>query len=735
MFTFSVPIKIAVSHFSKEDIEVTLKRYFGYDSFRPHQYEIIKRTLEGHDSIVLMPTGGGKSICFQLPSLLMEGTALVISPLISLMKDQVESLRSNGILAAYFNSSQNYNEQHKVKSALKSGKLKILYVSPEKVLSSRIDALLENAKISLVAIDEAHCISQWGHDFRPEYTRLNQLKLKFPDVPFLGLTATADKITRRDIEKQMMLDDPKLFISSFNRPNLSLAVKAGRGKFQEIQKFIRDKKDESGIIYCLSRKNCESVSAKLNSEGYTSRYYHAGMSADERSKVQEDFINDKIPIICATIAFGMGIDKSNVRFVIHYNLPQNIEGFYQEIGRAGRDGLKSDTLLFFSIADVITIKKFLQDAGQKQLQESKLKRMMEDAEAQICRRRILLSYFGEELLEDSGNCDICLNPPNWIEGKLLVQKALSALVRIDRAEKSVGFNMLIDVLRGSNRRDLLNEGLNKIRTYGAGRNHSFEDWSAYLIQMLQSGFFEIRYDHGSVLKITELGMRVLKDDSSVKMARPLSFVEKLATKESTPKPTSKKEQFDELLYDHLRLLRKELAAKKRVPPYVIFHDTTLSELVEVKPISIEQFSKISGVGDSKLQTYGKFFTDEILKFIVQLSEEGMKVRGSSSLISYSYFQNEMTILDIAEKRNLAPATIASHLTKLSDEGIEIDLKKIVSESEINRVYEAWKKINENKIDISIYKYLEDEMPSYKGNIAYHLLKREGKIIPPSSKKS
>lgn len=714
--------------YSKEDVGLTLKRYFGYDSFRPHQYEVIERTLNGKDSIVLMPTGGGKSICFQLPALLLDGTALVISPLISLMKDQVESLKGNGILAAYFNSSQSYQEQHEVKSALKTGGLKILYVSPEKVLSSSIDELLKDVNVSLVAIDEAHCISQWGHDFRPEYTRLNQLKLKFPDIPFLGLTATADKITRRDIESQMMLDEPRLFVSSFNRANLSLSVKAGRGKFQEIQKFLRNRKEESGIIYCLSRKNCESVSAKLNAEGYKSKYYHAGLNADERSSVQEDFINDRIPIICATIAFGMGIDKSNVRFVIHYNLPQNIEGFYQEIGRAGRDGLDSDTLLFYSIADVITIKRFLMESGQKELQENKLKRMMEYAEAQICRRRILLSYFGEELKKDCGNCDICKNPPNWIEGKQLVQKALSALVRIDRAEKTAGLNMLIDVLRGSNRRELLNEGLNEIRTYGAGRNHSFEDWSAYLIQMLQLGFFEIQYDKGSSLRVTELGMRVLKSDSSVKMSRPMNSDEKSGSTGRQQKPISKKEQFDELLYDHLRVLRKELAAKKRVPPYVIFHDTTLTELVETKPVTLDQFSSISGVGESKLQQYGKLFTEEILKFIVAQAEEGNKVKGSSALVTYFYFEKSMSIPQIASKRELAESTIAAHLIKLKDEGWDnFELGGIVSQAEKNRVLEAWKKISESNLDISIFKYLQDEIPAYKGNIAYHLLKKEGKI--------
>ena len=608
-----------------KELLLLLKKFFGYTSFRPLQAEIIQSILQKKDSLVLMPTGGGKSICFQLPAIYMPGTAIVISPLIALMKDQVEGLIENGIPAAALNSTQSEEERQQIKQLCIQGKIKLLYISPERLINE-IDYLLCRIDISLIAIDEAHCISQWGHDFRPEYTQLAILKERFPHIPIIALTATADKITRNDIIKQLRLQNPEIFISSFDRPNLSLTVLKGldkKEKMKAIVQFIHARPNQSGIIYCLSRKSTEDLAEKLSALGIQAVAYHAGMSASRREETQNKFINDQADVVCATIAFGMGIDKSNVRWVIHYNMPKCIEGYYQEIGRAGRDGLKSETLLFYNYADVIMLRKFADESGQAEINKEKLQRMQRYCESDICRRRVLLNYFNEESEHDCGNCDVCLHPPTRFDGTILVQKALSAIVRTNQ---QVGMQMLIDILRGSYRNDLLSKGYNLLKTYGVGKDLSYREWLEYLYQMLQLGYIEIDYTSFHVLKVTSLGNKVLygKQKAMLAVIREQIVEEETIGSQPTRKRTKSKtikplvsDSLDDTLFDSLRQLRSRIAKKEKVRPYLIFSDKTLNEMVQKRPLTLSEFSEISGVGEIKLEKYGKVFI-ELIRFVLKL---------------------------------------------------------------------------------------------------------------------
>ena len=599
----------------------TLKTYFGYDSFRPLQEEIIRHILDGNDALVLMPTGGGKSICYQLPALLREGTAVVVSPLISLMKDQVEALCANGISAGALNSSNDETENAALRRACTESRLKLLYISPEKLLAEA-NYLLRDMHISLFAIDEAHCISQWGHDFRPEYAQMGILHQQFPHVPIIALTATADKITREDIITQLHLNHPRTFISSFDRPNLSLTVKRGyqqKEKSKTILDFIARHPGESGIIYCMSRSKTESVAQMLQKQGIRTAVYHAGLSPSLRDEAQDDFINDRVQVVCATIAFGMGIDKSNVRWVIHYNLPKSIESFYQEIGRAGRDGLPSDTLLFYSLADLILLTKFATESGQQNINLEKLQRMQQYAESDICRRRILLSYFGEIADHDCGNCDVCKNPPERFDGTVIVQKALSAIVRTDQ---QIGTSVLVDILRGNMSPEVVGKGYQQLKTFAAGRDVPARDWHDYLLQMLQLGYFEIAYNENNHLKITSAGSDVLfgratarlvvirrEETNETKRGR-----KRKATVPAQELPLGLPNTENEALFEALRKLRKRLADEEALPAYIVLSDKVLHLLSTSRPTNLEEFGNISGIGEHKKKKYGKEFINLIRKY-------------------------------------------------------------------------------------------------------------------------
>ena len=546
-------------------LHTTLKENFGFEKFRTNQEEIINTVLQNKDTLAIMPTGGGKSICFQLPALLFPGLTIVISPLIALMKDQVDGLKSNGIPACYINSTQTEDEQQQHIDNIINQKIKLVYIAPESL--SYLENIFSTIKISLIAIDEAHCISSWGHDFRPAYTNLGYLKNRFPSTPILALTATADKATREDISKQLNLKKPKVFIASFDRKNLSLEVRPALDRVKQIIDFIESKTNDSGIIYCLSRKATEELAEKLQKAGITAKAYHAGLDAEIRSKTQDEFINDECQVVCATIAFGMGIDKSNVRWVIHYNLPKNIEGYYQEIGRAGRDGLASETILFESYGDVIQLQKFASQGQNAEIQLAKLERMKQYADALSCRRKILLSYFGEIVTENCNNCDICKNPPEFFDGTILAQKALSAIIRLKESEPLA---VIIDFLRGSKNAYIYEKEYQNLKTYGVGIETSWQDWNQYLIQLINLGYCEIAFHQQNKIKLTSLAKKVLFENEKVQ----LNTI-KIKEDRKKEKPTTQTKTITNSLFESLRKLRYEIATEEDVPAYVIFSDATL----------------------------------------------------------------------------------------------------------------------------------------------------------------
>lgn len=580
------------------------------------QADIIDSVLSGNDTLVLMPTGGGKSVCYQLPAMMMQGIGIVVSPLIALMKDQVEALRLNGIPAAYINSSQELDSLIRTEQECLSGKIKLLYVSPEKVQTDGFQNFLSRLQINLFAIDEAHCISFWGHDFRPEYGQLRVLRKQFPQIPFIALTATADKVTRTDIVQQLGLTNAKTFITSFDRPNLSLAVLPAIDRIKHIVRFLDEHPRQAGIIYCISRGGTESLAEKLRQRGFNAAAYHAGLSADERNRVQEAFLRDDITIVCATVAFGMGIDKSNVRFVLHYNLPANIESYYQEIGRAGRDGLPGKAIMFYTISDVMQRRKFIEDDGGavKELKLAKLQLLQRFAEAQLCRRRILLNYFGQHSGSDCGNCDICRHPKQPFDGTELAQKALSAVARLKEAAP---MSTVVDVLRGVRTSGVVKNRYDQIKTFGAGKDLKPPEWSDYIIQLIQLGLLEIAYQQHYALTLTPESKAVLFEGKRVNLVKnaPPVASEPQKHPKTGKQPISKTNQQVNDLFERLRQVRKKLADEQKVPAFVVFSDAVLYEMVRYLPQTTDDMLKINGIGFRKMTDYGDIFLKEIKDYL------------------------------------------------------------------------------------------------------------------------
>jgi len=694
----------------------TLKTYFGYDSFRDQQEKIVESVLSKNDNLVIMPTGGGKSICFQLPALLFDGITLVISPLIALMKDQVDGLKANGIKADFYNSSQEKFEQDAIFDKIYSKELKLLYVAPESL--SFLENILNEEFISCVAIDEAHCISSWGHDFRPSYQQLGFLKNNLPNTPIIALTATADKATRADITEQLNIPMAIQFVASFDRENIELEVRPANDRISQIIRFIEKQPEESGIIYCLSRKGTEQISNKLKQQGIKAAAYHAGLNFEERTKIQEDFIYDKTKVICATIAFGMGIDKSNVRWVIHYNMPKNIEGYYQEIGRCGRDGLKASALLFHSYSDVIQLRKFMNGASNEEVQVAKLERIKQFSEATTCRRKILLSYFGELLAENCGNCDVCKNPPQLFNGTIIAQKALSVITRLNESE---AIGTVIDVLRGAHNATVLEKGYDKLKSHGVGKEISWRDWQQYIIQLINQGYCEIAFHKNNALQLTDFSKKVLFEMEVVYLTKPVEFNEQPPVLK-TAKTKAVKAKKD-TLFERLRKLRQEISLAENIPAYLVFNDATLKEMERNRPMSEADFIDISGVGQRKLEVYGEDFIAEIVAF----SNEKIKTRKKKGThkITYDLYKEGLNIDEIASKRNLKSTTIFSHLALLYTEGKDIEIYDFVSKEEVEKVRSAKDALENPQALKPYYEHLNAEIEYFKIRLALTIIDKEG----------
>ena len=671
-----------------------LKEQFGYENFRHKQEEIIQTVLGGKDAFVLMPTGGGKSLCYQIPALLFGGLTVVVSPLIALMKDQVDALRLNGIAAAYLNSSLSFPEQDEIISRLKRGELKLLYIAPEKLFGSGGAFLnvLKEVGVSLFAIDEAHCVSEWGHDFRPEYLELSRLKIEFPSAPIIALTATADHITQKDVLQKLALKEPSVFVSSFNRANIHYSVVPKRESYERLSEYLSLRKEESGIIYTLSRQSSETLAEKLKEDGFSVRPYHAGLDKETRNKHQEMFQKDEINIIVATIAFGMGINKSNVRFVVHMDLPKNLESYYQETGRAGRDGLKSDALLFYGSGDVMKLKRFAEvddNPEQTRIMLRKLGQMADFCEIRLCRRKHLLNYFGEDASDSCGSCDVCLTKYETFDGTVIAQKALSAVARL---EEKFGLSYTVDFLRGS-KSEKIRPAHKALKTYGAGADISREEWLRHFKDLISMGYLKQIGDQYPILAMTDKSAQALRGEEKVMMVKS----------ESVENADTKEESYEEELFNRLKNLRAELARKENVPAYIIFSDATLLELAKYLPLSLDDMRRISGFGEVKIARYGEPFLGIISEYCREqklesrISEKTFIRRprrfdqkeriNETKSESLRMFREGKTVSEIARKRDLAAQTIENHLAFFIATG-EVKATDLVAEEKIPRIREA-----------------------------------------------